>query len=78
MATRWQQQATCDGTGVTGALVVDTGFNASSVNDVNVGVSFIGGIAKPEIHGRTGTPILPGSALTDYSIVKHVYFCSLC
>ena len=25
-------------------------------------------IAKPEIYGRTGTPILPGSALTAYKV----------
>ena len=48
------EASSIDGTGVTGALVVDTGFNASSVNDVNVGVSFIGGIAKPEIQKYSG------------------------
>ena len=43
-----------DGTGVTSPLVVDTGFSASNVNDVNVGVSFVGGIAKPEIKKYSG------------------------
>ena len=42
------------GSGVVNPLQVDTGFNASSVNDVNVGVSFVNGIAKPEIKKYSG------------------------
>ena len=42
------------GTGVVNPLSVDTSFNSSNVNDVNVGVTFVGGIAKPEIKKYSG------------------------
>ena len=42
------------GPSVVNPLSVDTSFSASAVNDVNVGVSFVGGIAKPEIKKYSG------------------------
>jgi len=42
------------GASVVNPLPVDTDFDASSVNDINVGVTFVGGIAKPEIKKYSG------------------------
>ena len=42
------------GASVVNPLPVHTDFNASSVNDINVGVTFVGGIAKPEIKKYSG------------------------
>ena len=42
------------GDSVATPLEVDTSFNLSNVGDVNVGVSFVNGIAKPEIKKYSG------------------------
>ena len=43
-----------DGDAVQNPLEVDTNFNLSNVGSVNVGVSFVNGIAKPEIKKYSG------------------------
>ena len=45
------------GDSVATPLEVDTSFNLSNVGDVNVGVSFVNGIAKPEIKKYSGEVI---------------------
>ena len=45
------------GNSVANPLQVNTSFNLSNVGDVNVGVSFVNGIAKPEIKKYSGEVI---------------------